>query len=128
VPITYEISAPDSLIAEVWLGDISIAAVRGHWLRLLQDEKAMVLRKSLADLRGSTLLFTAQELSLAIRDLAQPMLKGRDWISAIVVSTPGQIQLSSAYQGLALAYSHDVIFSNVDEARHWLLNQEPRVA
>jgi len=128
VPITYEISGSDGLIAEVWLGDISIADLREHWLRLLHDEKALALRKSLADLRGSTLLFSAQDLELAVREVAEPMLKGRDWISAIVVSTPRQIQMSSAYQGLALAYSHDVIFSSTDEARRWLLTQEPRVA
>ena len=56
------------------------------------------------------------------------MLKGRDWISAIVVRTPAQFNKSSRYQGLAAAYSQDVIFSSIDEAKRWLLKQKLRTA
>jgi len=94
----------------------------------LQDEQAMALRKSLSDLRGATLLFSEQELHLVVREVVVPLLKGRDWISAIVVRTPAQFQMGSRYQGFALAYSRDAIFSGLDEAKRWLLNQQLRDA
>ena len=34
--------------------------------------------------------------------------------------------MGSKYQGIALAYSRDAIFSNVDEAKRWLLKQQLR--
>jgi len=124
VPITYEILSSEDLISEVWLGDISIADLRENWVRLLQDEKALALRKTLVDMRGATVLFSDQALDLAVREVAEPMLKGRNWVTAIVVRTPTQFHRSSRYQGLAVGYSRDVIFSNVDEAKHWLLKQQ----
>lgn len=121
--IAYEISSVDSLVTETWTGEISIADLRQHWTLLMQDSNALALRRTLADLRGSTVLVSGEELSSAIRELVEPHLNGRDWITAIVVSTPAQFRLSSSYQGSAGAYSHDVIFSTVEEARRWLLKQ-----
>ena len=86
----------------------------------------MAFRKSLSDLRGATLLFSEQDLQLAVRKAVAPLLKGKDWISAIVVRTPTQFQMGSKYQGFALAYSRDAIFSNLDEAKRWLQKQQLR--
>ena len=47
----------------------------------------MALRKSLSDLRGATLLFSEQTFIGWVKWLP-PLLKGKDWISAIVVRTP----------------------------------------
>jgi hypothetical protein len=128
VPITYQASNSDGVVTVVWIGDISSADLREHLGRLLQDEDAMAIRKSLSDLRGATLLFSEQELQLAVREVVSPLLKGKDWISAIVVRTPTQFQMGSKYQGFALAYSRDAIFSSPDEAKRWLLNQQLRDA
>jgi len=128
LPITYKISSSEGIVTVAWIGNISIVEVREHLSRLLQDEKALALRKSVADLRASTLLFSDEELGLALREVVDPVLKGRDWISAIVVRTPAQFKKSSRYQGLAAAYSQDVIFSSIDEAKRWLLKQKLRTA
>ena len=126
MPITYKASNSEGIVTAVWIGDVSIADLREHLGRLLQDENAMALRKSLSDLRGAKLLFSEQELHLAVREVVAPLLKGRDWISAIVVRTPAQFQMGSKYQGVALAYSNDAIFSHLDEAKRWLLKQQLR--
>ena len=128
MPITYQASNSDGVVTAVWTGDISSADLREHLDRLLRDENAMALRKSLSDLRGATLLFSEQELHSAVREVVAPLLKGRDWISAIVVRTPTQFQMGSRYQGFALAYSRDAIFSSLDEAKRWLLKQQLRDA
>ena len=128
MPITYQASNSDGVVTAVWAGDISSADLREHLDRLLRDENAMALRKSLSDLRGATLLFSEQELHSAVREVVAPLLKGRDWISAIVVRTPTQFQMGSRYQGFALAYSRDAIFSSLDEAKRWLLKQQLRDA
>jgi len=126
VPITYQASHPDGFVSAVWSGDISTADLREHLGRLLQDETEMAFRKSLSDLRGAALLFSEQDLQLAVREAVAPLLKGKDWISAIVVRTPTQFQMGSKYQGFALAYSRDAIFSNLDEAKRWLQKQQLR--
>jgi hypothetical protein len=124
VPITYRISSSEDLISEVWLGDVSIVDLRDHWGRLLQDERALALRRTLVDMRGATVLFSDHELGVAVRDVAKPMLNGKNWLTAIVVRTPKQFHISSRYQGLAVAYSRDVIFSDVEEATRWLQKQQ----
>ena len=111
-------------MTETWIGEISIADLRQHWTFLMQDNNALALRRTLVDLRASTVQVSGEELSSAVRELVQPHLKGRDWITAIVVNTPAQFRSSSSYQGCAAAYSHDVIFSTVEEARRWLLKQQ----
>ena len=128
MPVTYQVSNPDGFVKAVWIGDISSADLRDHLGRLLRDETAMALRKSLSDLRAATLLFSEQDLQLAVREVVAPLLKGKDWISAIVVRTPTQFQMGSKYQGFALAYSNDSIFSNLDEAKRWLQKQQLRDA
>ena len=112
-------------MTETWIGEISIADLRQHWTFLMQDDNALALRRTLVDLRASTIHVSGEELSSAVREVVQPHLKGRDWITADAVQmTPAQFRLSSSYQGCAAAYSHDVIFSTVEEARRWLLKQE----
>ena len=128
MPVTYQASKPDGFVTAVWIGDISSADLREHLGRLLQDETAMALRKSLSDLRGATLLFSEQDLQLAVREVVAPVLRDKDWISAIVVRTPTQFQMGSKYQGFAFAYSRDAIFSNLDEAKRWLQKQQLRDA
>ena len=128
MPISYQACQTEGVVTAVWSGDISSADLREHLGTLLHDENAMALRKSLSDLRGATFLFSEQELHLAVREVVAPLLKGKHWISAIVVRTPTQFQMGSRYQGFASAYSSDAIFSNVDEAKRWLLKQQLRDA
>ena len=125
MPITYVISSSEGHVVETWLGDVSAADLREHWSVLLQDHKALELRKTLADLRDATLVVSDQELRLAVKELAEPLLAGRNWITAIVVRTLAQFRLSTYYQGVAMAYSRDVIMSDPKEARRWLLKQQP---
>ena len=85
--ITYEIFEAEGLIKELWLGDISIADVRQHWQSLLTDKRALTHRKGLSDLRKATFKFSNDDLALAVLEVAEPMLEGETWVSAIVVLT-----------------------------------------
>ena len=126
MPITYEVLPYEGVIRESWHGDITMGVLRGHWNSLLRDEQCLRLGKSLADLRQATLLVSDQQLETAIREVAIPLLQGREWISAIVVQRSVQLRLASRYHSLAALFSRDTVFSQLDEAERWLLKQEHR--
>ena len=126
--ISYEVLPLEGIILETWCGDITIATLRAHLDTMLRDAACLRLAKSLADVRQATVLFTDQDLRTALRDVALPLLQGRDWISAIVVQGPLQLHMASRYHALAAMFSQDAVFCQVDEAERWLLRQEQRPA
>jgi hypothetical protein len=124
VSITYELSELDCLIVETYSGEVSIEDLRRHWTEMLIDKGALAFRRSLADLRAATLLFSSQELALAIKEVVLPTLQGRSWLAAIVVRNSAQLQLVSRFQGYAARFIYDAVFSDYDEAKRWILAQQ----
>jgi len=116
----------EGFIRETWRGDIEIRHLREHWERMLRDSSCVAIAKTLVDLRHATLLFSEQELHAAMQEVGLPLLQHRAWISAIVVRRSSQLRIASRYQGFAAMFSRDSIFSQVDEAERWLLNQDHR--
>jgi len=127
MPIVYRIDETDSIIIEVWRGDVSIDTLVEHWREYVKDDEVMRLRRTLVDLREATIAFTADELAEAIMQVVVPALDGRDWVTAIVVKHVDQFRVGAQYQSLAMFYSYDSIFSNVPAATEWLLKQELRI-
>ena len=121
--ISYEIQHTHDLIAETWQGDITIDQLRAYWRDMLADEEVMKIRKTLVDVRSATIGFSDEEFDRAVTEVIIPALAGRDWITAIVVNTSRQLQLGSRYHSYAARYSSDVVFSSVDDAKRWLMNQ-----
>lgn len=124
--IRYEVLPFEGVIRETWQGDITVAMLRAHWDTMLRDPACLGVARSLADVREATVLFSDAELRAALREVALPLLQGRDWISAIVVHGALQLHMASRYHGLAAMFSQDAVFSQVDEAERWLLKQEQR--
>lgn len=120
MPITYTIDEAQGVIFETWTGEISSADLAEYWRRYLADPKVLALRRTLADIRGCNHQFTGEELDRLIHDLVIPVLKGRDWKTAIVAENGGQYGLSRQYQAFADSFSRDAIFSSPDEALAWL--------
>jgi hypothetical protein len=83
----------------------------------------LALRRTLVDLRGANLRFTGKELSSLVSHVVIPVLKGRDWKTAIVVEQPIQFGVSRQYHVFAEQYSTDCIFHDDDEALLWLHQQ-----
>jgi len=122
-PISYSIDKTLGVIFEVWCGDVTAADLRHYWEAYLANPEVLALWRTLVDLRSANIRFTGEELSSLVSNVVIPVLKGRDWKTAIVVEQPVQFGVSRQYHVFAERYSTDCIFHNYDEALHWLLQQ-----
>jgi hypothetical protein len=121
MPITYTIDREKKLITEIWTGEVTAECLAAYWKRYLDDPEVLAIRRTLVDLRQADILFNGSDLQILIQNIVLPVLKGRDWKTAIVVEGSIQFGVSRQYQVFAELYSKDAIFSNIDEARHWLI-------
>lgn len=121
MPITYATDCEKKLITEVWTGEITAECVAAYWKRYLDDPEVLAIRRTLVDLRQANILFTGSDLQTLIQNIVLPVLKGRDWKTAIVVEGPIQYGVSRQYQVFADIYSTDAIFYDIEEALHWLM-------
>lgn len=121
MPITYSIDHEKRLITEVWTGPIKAKDLAAHWKPYLADPDVLAIRRTVVDLRRAEILFMGRDLDNLIQCIVIPILKGRDWKTAIVVEELTQFGVSRQYQAFAERYSKDAIFYNMDEARGWLL-------
>jgi hypothetical protein len=120
IPIDYAIDKPNGVIMEVWTGEVSALALAAHWKRLLSDPEALSIRKTLVDLRNGDIQFSGEELFDLIRTVAEPMLNGRNWRTALLVAKSVHFGVSRQYQSFAQSYSEDAIFQDEDAALKWL--------
>lgn len=126
MPITYKYDKEKNLIFEKWTGCISIQYLKKYWLSYLEDPEVMSCRRTLVDLREATIEFYGYDLHLLIDGIVIPKLNGRDWKTAIVVSTPTQYGVSRQYGAFADLYSSDQIFYDYDQALMWIGQQEAK--
>lgn len=121
MPITYSIDREQKLITEIWTGEINAECLAAYWQRYLEDPEVLAIRRTLVDLREAEILFKGSDLNRLIQTIVLPVLKGRDWKTAIVVEKSHQFGVSRQYQTFADHYSKDAIFYDVGEARNWLI-------
>ena len=81
----------------------------------------LAIRRTLVDLRQAEIVFPGSDLERLIQSLVLPVLKGKDWKTAIVVEKSHQFGVSRQYQTFADHYSKDAIFYDLGEARLWLI-------
>jgi hypothetical protein len=124
MPISYSIDPDAGLISEIWTGSVSARDLGAYWTAYLADPEVLALRRTLVDLRESTIGFSGREMSHLIDTIVTPALAGRSWQTAIVVAKPAQYGVSRQYQVFAEHYSRDAIFEDYETARLWLLEQE----
>ncbi len=123
MPITYSVDHSRRVVLVSWTGDVTARDLRSHWKKMLADPEAFAMGKSLADLRMCNLLLTGSELWSLVDKVAIPLLKGRDWKTALVVARSEQYGASRQYQAFASRYSTDAIFEDYDKALAWILAQ-----
>jgi hypothetical protein len=121
MPITYTIDPEKKLITEVWDGEISDKCLAAYWREYLADPAVLAIRRTLVDLRHANILFSGADLDFLIRSIVLPVLKDRDWKTAIVVENSTQFGVSRQYHVFADCYSKDAIFHNLEDAQSWLL-------
>lgn len=123
MPISYSIDSQRHLIFEVWAGVVSASDLAEYWRAYLADPEVLAIRRTLVDLRDSQLAFSGRDLADLVTTIVTPVLKGRTWTTAIVVTESVQFGVSRQYQVFAESYSHDAIFYDYDLALQWLLQQ-----
>ena len=126
MPITYTIDREKNLITEVWTGKINAECLGAYWKRYLEDPHVLAIRRTLVDLRQADIFIMGSDLNDLIQSIVLPVLKGRDWKTAIVVEKPVQYGTSRQYQVFAHLYSKDAIFYDIEEARNWLVGLPQR--
>ena len=123
MPIAFTIDRKLGIVREYWAGSVTAEDVKELWSHYLSDPEIMGLRATLADLREATLDFGGAQLRRLVSTVVDPQVQGRDWISAIIVAGPVQLEMSRQYQELAENYSRDAIFFDEHDALEWLMRQ-----
>jgi hypothetical protein len=123
MPITYSIDRERAVIFEQWIGNVSVSDLRSHWTLILSDPRVMAVRRTVVDMRNATIAFTGPEMEGLVASVVVPVMKGRNWVTAIVVGHPVQVGISNQYRVYADSYSKDATFTNADEATAWLMTQ-----
>jgi hypothetical protein len=124
MPIHYTIDAGTGIIHETWTGEVDASDLGDYWRNYLTDSQVLELRTTLVDMRDAHLRFSGTELRHLITTVVDPVLQGRDWLTAIVVADPVQYGVSRQYHVFADHYSKDAIFSDRDAALGWLLQKK----
>ena len=107
----------------MWVGDVFADDLAEYWQAYLANPNVLDIRRTLVDLRQSTIHFSGEDLARLITEIVNPTLQGRDWITAIIVEGESQYGVSRQYQVFAERYSRDAIFREYDQALQWLLRQ-----
>lgn len=121
MPITYTIDSEKNVIFETWTGEVRAEDLAAYWKRYLADPEVLEIRRTIVDLRASIINFSGMELKSLIQSIVMPVLKDRNWTTAIV-AVGGSIEfgVSRQYQVFAGQYSKDSIFESVAEAEKWM--------
>ena len=120
MPISYSIDDENGCIVETWTGMITASYLGTFWRRFLADPVVVAIGRTVVDIRECRLLFSGEQLAELVESIVVPMLNGRKWTSAIVVTDPIQFEITLQYHMLAESYSRDSIFGTREAAIAWL--------
>ncbi len=126
MPISYVVDREKNLIFETWTGQVSADDLAAYWRRYLADPEVLEIRRTIVDLRGSTITFSGMDLKFLIQTIV-PVLKDRDWTTALVADGgSAEFGVSRQYQVFADRYSKDCIFETMAAAEEWMSPQGRR--
>ena len=125
MPITYVLDRSRSIIIETWTGRVRAVELAAYWRIYLADPEVIGCRRTLVDLRHTTILFTGAELAALVRTIVLPALHGKKWVSALLIERAAHYGTSRQYQVFAEHYSVDSIFSDRNTAIDWLVQHHP---
>jgi hypothetical protein len=117
--ISYVVDDVLDLILEEWRGDVTAEQLGGHWRAFVSNPRVMACRRTIVDITDANVLLVGNDFRNLIESIVTPALKGRKWVTAIVVRSDVQYGISRQYGAYAL-YSEDQIFRSVAEALAWI--------
>jgi hypothetical protein len=125
MPISYSIDDSNRCIRETWTGMITASDLGAYWRHYLADPIVMTIRRTVVDLRACRILFSGEQLADLVESIVLPLLNGRDWKTALVVTDPLQYEITRQYHMLAESYSRDSVFGTPEAAMEWLRAEHP---
>jgi hypothetical protein len=121
MPITYAVDKTRNFVLVTWQGDVTAQDYRVHLQTMLEDSDALRAGRSLTDLRQANVLLSGAELKAVGAAEANPRLVGRQWKTAVVVSSPLNFGLARQYGALSQSEESDSVFRDYDDALAWLV-------
>ncbi len=121
--MTYEIDESKSIVLEYWEGAITAEDLAQYWRVLTADDEAMLIRRSIADVKEIEIRFSGEEMHKSILTILEPALKDRKWKAAIVVNSPLQYGVARQFTTLAQLVTEASIFDESSLAFDWLMQQ-----
>jgi hypothetical protein len=123
MPITFSVDNRLGIVRETWIGAVTAQDLRSLWTGYMADPEILALRVTYVDLRAASITFAGSQMRSLIKEVVDPVLQGREWLTAIVVSGPLQLGMSRQFQEFADHFSHDAIFFDDQDALEWLMRQ-----
>ena len=121
MPITYTVDQQQNVVLVTWQGNVTGDEYRAHLRTMLQDPDALRAGKSLTDLTQANVLLSGAELNAIGNAEAAPRLAGRQWKTAVLVSSPLNFGLARQYEMLSESESTDCVFLDYAAALAWLV-------
>lgn len=121
--IVFRIDEQADLIRSHWSGTISAQDLEDYLRAIIQDEKAMSIRRTLSDVREAEFQFTGAELGGLVKTILVPALKGKDWKVALLVRELVQYGVARQYQAYAFEILTGAIFTDEAAALAYLNHQ-----
>ena len=121
MPISYSIDTRRRVILTRWEGVVTKAVAAAHWKQLFADPEALIVRRTLADLRGADVQISGAELMELSAEHIRPVSAGGPWRSAMIVDQPVLFGITRQFQSYALIQDRSQVFTDEAAALEWLL-------
>ena len=121
MPISYTVDSDRGMVLVTWQGDVTEEEYRAHLREMLRDPEALRTGKCLADVRQANVLMSGAQLNAVANTEAIPRLAGRQWKTAVVVSSTVNYGVARQYEILSDSESSDRVFREFAAALAWLL-------
>ena len=125
MPISYVVDKERNVVLVTWKGDVTADDYRVHLSKMLDDPDALSAGRSLTDLREANVLLSGAELDAIAEAEADRRLAGRQWKTAILVSSNFHYGLARQVTVLSQSESTDRVFLDYAGALAWLLGEKP---
>jgi hypothetical protein len=121
MPISYTVDKERNVVLVTWQGDVTAEDYRSHLRAMLQDPDALRTGRSLTDLSQANILMSGVELNAVATAEALPRLAGRQWKTAVLVSSTLNFGVARQYQILSESEISDRVFRDRAAALRWIL-------
>ena len=120
MPISYKIEPGEGIVYHEFAGEIGLSDFEGYWKTLLSDPSLPNPLLMFADLRCCSLTVHGEDVRRIVREVIEPRLRGRRWLSAAVVAAPAEYGVTKQFMFYSNECGVTEVFHDAEEATTWL--------